>query len=155
MRNPNAKCTLQAENDLQNDKRVSQCSSISSCYSFETYKYDNSFCSEYESCGNWSVDDQLFEGCILNKYCDLEYFWNGSATTFMCPDGRKKEPEQDAIIQSEMEAKPVEIKKREPDARCSLETENDTSNGNRVTKCSSLNTCYNFETYSYDNDLCS
>ena len=85
-REPKAKCTMLVENDESIKTRVYECSSINTCYNHELNKYDNSKCSEYESCGSWKTD-KYFEGCILNKFCGVDgQYTHGDQTTFKCPD---------------------------------------------------------------------
>ena len=70
-REPNAKCSIMIEDDAEAEARVFTCSSVGSCYNFGEGRYDNTKCNPYESCGSWETDN-VFEGCVLNKYCGIE-----------------------------------------------------------------------------------
>ena len=83
---------MEIENDPDIGTRVFECSSKNSCYNQSLKIFDNTLCNEYESCGKWFTDD-LFEGCILNKFCGVKALYtHDDPTTYECPNGQKSEP---------------------------------------------------------------
>ena len=87
-----AKCTILTEDDDSIDDRVTACSSLNTCYDTTTNTYLNDNCSDYESCGLFKKNDKdWLEGCILNKYCNLDAKYKGFMTKYECRSGKKDE----------------------------------------------------------------
>ena len=83
---------MAVENDIDIGNRVYVCSSVQTCYNHKKKNYENSKCSEFESCGAWTTD-KTYEGCILNKYCGVSALYtHNDPTTYTCPDSQKEEP---------------------------------------------------------------
>lgn len=59
-----APCTINEEDDLTNNNRVTACSSIVSCYNYKHFRYDSGRCNGWESCGKWTYQEAVKEGCI-------------------------------------------------------------------------------------------
>lgn len=73
------------------------CSSINTCYDHDFFRYDNNNCKNtYESCGSWSTDGKVLEGCILSKFCGTtgEYL-SDDDVEFRCPDEKKTWPDDE------------------------------------------------------------
>ena len=69
--------------------RVEMCSSMDICYSFYQAKFDNKKCEKNESCAKMYTNERIYNGCILNKYCELKQGKvKGELVQIECPEKR-------------------------------------------------------------------
>ena len=71
------KCNTEAQTDIANKARVTECSTMAACTK-DDKTTDNSLCTNAaESCGEWSTTaagatvETTNAGCILSIYCDV------------------------------------------------------------------------------------
>ena len=83
------KCTKEEEDSESKGRRVPDCSSMSTCYNFDSNLYDNTNCpNPAESCAKFKTTTKELEGCMLSKYCGTtnEYI-DEEMVKYNCPDG--------------------------------------------------------------------
>ena len=68
-------CDIWQQNDIIDDTREERCSSLTTCIDVRGH-YSDTLCPAKERCAEWSWNNgydviKYYEGCILDKYCDM------------------------------------------------------------------------------------
>ena len=63
---------------------MEECSTMAKCYRSDINALDNYNCPSDESCAFWKYQGKYQNGCIRTGYCDMQSFYRGEETTFLC-----------------------------------------------------------------------
>jgi len=75
-----------------------ECSSLTPCYDDVHEIYSDSLCPAREKCGVWNKTvhaNSYYNGCILDKYCELDGTFEGTPVKFRCLNGEKSDHGKD------------------------------------------------------------